>query len=359
MFLGQPFILINMEFYKKSVFLFLSLSVILIMFLGCKKKVSSSFCETKISPLYNVQCNINAEDLGNVEGISCNGEHIVILDFYDGNSYTLFSNITGKMIKRFGKIGNGPTEIPLGCTGCIVGNSYYAMDDQVKMIAKYNLDSDNNNSNYIIKYNMDGAQISKIIPINDSLFVASGCYKDKYQYWLFNKYSHVLDFNIEIFNANDDRFNSAHKYLSNQGEMAKHPTDLKFVNITRNTSNIDFFIVNNNKINIIKSIRNEIPEFHIMESAGFSKVMPTRNSVIGYFDVCANKRNIFALYSEKTLGESSYKTDIIHIFDWNGNILKRYKLPKEAYYIAANESNIYTVERNEDGGFVISCYTIN
>ena len=62
----------------------------------------------------------------------------------------------------------------------------------------------------MVRYQIIDAQLSQAIPINDSLFIGAGTYMSKYQFVLFDKYSYVIDYNVEIYNASEKTFNKYH-----------------------------------------------------------------------------------------------------------------------------------------------------
>ena len=144
------------------------------------------------------------------------------MDFHSGDSYTLFDINSGKIIRRFGAIGQGPNEIPLGTYGYIEDKYFYLFYDQIGYIGKYSIDSLCNTKSIshphrLAKYQLEETQLSRAISLNDSIFLGAGTYKSKFQYTLFNKYNNILDYGIEIYNSNSKDFNKYHKFLSNQG----------------------------------------------------------------------------------------------------------------------------------------------
>ena len=77
---------------------------------------------------------IATENVGLLEGLYCDSAYIVALDFRDDKSYSLFSTKTGKLLSRFGEIGKGHMEIPIGCEGSIYENSLMMRLDLLQLI---------------------------------------------------------------------------------------------------------------------------------------------------------------------------------------------------------------------------------
>lgn len=309
--------------------------------------------------------NISKDSLAQVEGLLSNSSNLIVFDYHLGKSYSLFDRHSGKMLGRYGTIGQGPNEIPLGCTGNLEDNIFYASDDQTGLVVKYNIDSLSKNINSpvvrLVKYQLPDAQLSKLIPLNDSIFLGAGTYKSEYQYLLFDANSKVLDYAVKIYNSDDQSYNKYHKFLSNQGKLVKQPKGSKFAYTVNLSSNIDFFQVNNNKIELIKSLHLGSPIYKPAQDGIFNRVIPTENSVIGYIDICAANKYVYALYSNAKWEESEGDANVVLVFDWSGNPVQSYKLSHKAHYLTVDEisGSMYTAAKNEEGEWMILSYHIN
>jgi hypothetical protein len=313
------------------------------------------------------ECIVNEDFLALIEGMLCNDSLLIIVDYYLEESFSLFNIRTGEFYGRFGKIGQGPGEIPLGCFGNLENNIFTIFNNYTGLIAAYNIDSLKINTHFEpvkrMNYQIPDAFFSRIIPINDSLFLGAGVYKSKFQYALFDKTNKIIDSDIEIYNAHDENFNVDQKHLSNQGILKKHPAKNQFVYSVLNSSNIDFIDVSNNKINLIQSLHLRNPKLKPIQNDGFNTVIPDRDNSIGYIDIATSHQYIYALYTNKTLVNeddtgNTYSSDIVLVFDWQGNPIKKYKLTKEAYYITVNEkiNKLYAATINEEEGWSIISY---
>lgn len=312
-------------------------------------------------PIIDTKFNIvNPEQLGMIEGIHANDSLLITLDFHDAKSYSLFNSQSGEMLMRFGEIGHGNNEIPIGCDGIIYNGDFVVFDDEQKIVAKYDIIVDSISVGCdIIKYKIDDTQLSKIAIVNDSLYLGLGTYKDKYQYVLFDMNGRIFDYDVEIYNSSNKEFNTYHKFLSNQGKIAKHPTRNLFVGTINLSSNIDFLSVENNKIITIKSIRFKDPLYKIYSKGRMNRVLPTEHTINGFIDICATGNYVFALYSEENLKKQPYCADIILVFDWNGNPVGKVHLPNNAYYIAATSTKLIAVEKDEKGVYGVNAYSLN
>lgn len=355
---------------NKIVSLFLGVCVVVLG--ACKEEKPRTVLELFSEPQLlsqNKDFNISDDSLAQVEGLTCDGENLVVYDFHSGDSYTLFDVKSGEYIARFGTIGQGPTEIPAGCYGYLSRKCFFVFDDQTRMVMRYSLDSLRNNkvSGAFMKladYNVQNAKNSRLIAIDDSTFLCGGTYKDQYQYLLFDKNSKILDYGVDIYNVSDSAFNIHTKYLANQGDLVMHPKEKKFVYSVNFSSNMDFFEIKNDKIELIKSLRLGDPIYKptIGQMGGntFYSADLTEDSQVGYINLSATDKYIYALYSDKKLYSNGRKSNTVLVFDWKGNPVKKYLLDNDAYYIAVDEirQNILVAVKNSEGGWSIICYAL-
>jgi hypothetical protein len=331
---------------------------------SCKKKtiaVNELLCDIYLS---EIEYNIDQEELARVEGIQCNDSSLIVFDYHSGESYTLFDVNTAQCYGRFGQIGQGPDEIMLGCPGILSKDVFSIFFNPTGFVAKYNVDSLRLNIHsklrILTKYNIQDAVFSQICTVNDSIFLGAGVYNSEFQYALFDKTNTVLDYNIGIYNAKDFNFNMFHKFLSNQGRLRKHPDKNRFVYSLKNSANIDFFeITERNKILPIKILRHKNPVYKPIQNNNMLMVVPDLNCEIGYIDLTVCSRHVYALYTDKKVTES-YCSNIILVYDWNGNLVEKYRLSHEVYYIAINErlNKLFAVVKDEDGGWDITSFAL-
>lgn len=313
-------------------------------------------------------CGISDDYLAQIEGIQCDDSNLMVLDYHSGKSFTLFELNSGKMIGRFGSIGQGAGEIPLGTYGYLENNYIYISYEHTGYVGKYEIDSLCSNIEIrpkpLAKFKIPEAQLSRIIPINDSIFLGAGTYKSEYQYLLFNKNSNVIDYAIKIYNEADVNMNKYHKFLSNQGNLRKRPGKNQFVYSINMSSNIDFIEIKDDKIELIKSLRLNDPIYKPIHDSKLNRVVPVKDNIIGYIDVCATEHYVYALYTDKKMYDNnksnSFSSNIVLVFDWSGNPVIKYELVQEAYYISIDENSrkMYGAIKNDTKGWSIISYNI-
>ena len=172
----------------------------------------------------------------------------------------------------------------------------------------------------------------------------------------------MLDYSYELYNANNEEFNTYQKFLANQGNLVRHPNKKLFAGTVRYSSNMDIFKVDGGKIKHIKSFRMQNPSYTTMQMMGLSRVVPQDDAINGFLDICATEKYILALYSDEKIRVSPYHSKTILVFDWDGNKICRIDMPNNAFYISANGNNIYiqqkkAIKENTSSRDIKSCLT--
>ena len=347
-----------------SVIIMLSVLLFSLFFLNKEDKKKPTTPILKTITLNESTCHISDDDIGKIEGIQCNDSVLITFDLHTGYTYTLFDLQTGTSLGRFGKIGQGPEEISAGCIGSLVNNTYYIYNFVDGLIAKYNTDSltCDINTNPIkmarLKIPLGDVHFQRVIPLNDSIFLGAGTNITK-QYTVFDHKKTFISSAVDVYNAYDKQFSKYQRALSNTGVLRKHPTKNKFAFALSKSANIDFFDVVNNQIRPIKLIRERDPLLNPQQNSTMVSTGPKLTCPIGYLDVTVGDKYVYALYTEKKV-TAAYNSDIIRVFDWEGNPIVQYKLKDEAFYITINEKaqKLYAVIRNAEAGYSITSYDI-
>ena len=342
--------------------------VLICILASCKKQnldsVLDLFTESE-KLVQKAENKISEDSLAIVEGITCDDKYLIIYDLHSGESYTLFDKNTGAYLARFGTIGQGPAEIPAGCYGYLSNNNFSVFNDQIRSVMKYELDSLRNgvekNPVRLAKYDIADARLSRLIAIDDSTFLGAGSYKSRYQYLLFGPKSNVIDYGVDIYNATDDKFDMYTKYLSNQGDLVMRPDGKVFAYSLNFSSNLDIVEVKNGKINLVKSLRLGNPIYKPTTTGEYCFADITEETLLGYINLSATTKYIYALYSDEPIYKAGRRmSDIVLVFDWNGNAVKKYILDTKAYYITIDEvgRTMFTAVKNEEGGWRIASYPL-
>lgn len=313
---------------------------------------------------------VNVDSIGVIIGLACDGRNLVVTDPHSGKCYTLFDAKTGEYIGRFGTIGQGPEEIERTYPGYLSDGIFIICDDQTRRVQRYYMDSLRHGRKdaspvRLIQYKLNDLYVSKLAVLNDSIFFAAGLFQPKYQFCLFDKNSEVLSAGVEVYNAADSSFNAFTRMQSNQGYLVAHPKlKTRFAFSLLFSSNMDIVDVERGEIVLVKSLHWKDPMLTptVMSVGGMTAYSadPLPDTPVGYLDLCASEKGIYALYSDKRFSESKRESKDILFFDWEGKAVARYELDTDAYYIAVtpNGQILYAAVKNEKGAWGVACYRI-
>jgi hypothetical protein len=290
---------------------------------------------------------------------------IIFHDVYDMKHFTVFNANSGKFVNRFGDIGVGPGELLVGNVLSTYQGNLFSFDIPRNYVFKYDLNAITNGISHtpksIAKFEfVEESHFSRILSLNDSCFVGGGVYKGKFQNVLLNRQGKVTDYGIDIFNSQES-FNDIYKFLSNQGILKSHPSEEKFVYSVSNSSNIDFFEIRSGKLNLINSHRLNNQKFQNENLVYDSfSINYDKNSILGYLDIATTDSYVYALYTDKLKISNEWNSNIILVFDWEGNPAIKYVLDKEVYYITVDETEkqMYAILKDEEGDWVITSFDI-
>ena len=153
------------------------------------------------------------------------------------------------------------------------------------------------------------------------------------------------------YKDNDERqfVSRSHAY---QGMIATNLSKDKFVYSSYQGDIIHFYKIGNNNITPIAKIESEYP-LYSKRNDNYDGVMFDAKTKIGYIATYATDKFVYAIYSGTKINEIknvNFEGKILHIFDWNGVLVKEYALDIPCSYlcISDDESKIWAVASNPE-----------
>lgn len=112
---------------------------------------------------------------------------------------------------------------------------------------------------------------------------------------------------------------------------------------------MDFYSVSDDgDLSLLKSNHYHFPLFETGTNG--PAVIFKKEDRAGITGICTDKNYVYGLYSDKTIaeyGEGAYNAPYLLVWDWNGNPVKAYELPKPLYGFALDGNTIYGLSREE------------
>lgn len=322
---------------------------------GCTDRTSESVLEfyTIVRPEVTTT-NIDPDLLGRPEAISVSDSLLVVLDFFNGQLYSSFDLNTGKRIMRFGTIGEGPTEFPLGTLGHFHNGRFTLFSRYPSKIGEIDpIHGDTSYSSLGVSI-PDKMMVSRIHRLSDSILIAMGSYNEAYKYVLFDVNHGVVDSICNISGKGRNDLNRYHKFLAEQGNIAVSPDLKRIVSTTNYSDNIDFLSFDGSKLRICK-LDHERDARLKPEKFGTDafKMIPDQSEPMGFLNVCANNENVFALYNPSEFAITDYWSPFILVYDWSGNKKIALDTQRNVIDLAANSQDLYLLSINDDGDYAI------
>lgn len=304
---------------------------------------------------------------------------------YDRNDHYIhmYNAFTYNYIRSFGNWGSGPGEFnsPVAIQPLNGSPYWHILDINIRRLYTLSLDSILKFPNYIpTKYVNTNVILDEPKLVNELGLVVKAQLSDS---TFLAVYFPTFDERFAIVNTNMEVIKSFGEFpkLENEGvdENAFYifflGTFYQNGNVRVNTQNNTFvvthhlldlievfdYISGENIFNIIGPDKNYPPEYRSVNNNGIWSVGTCLDCNMGYTLSTSSKEYIFALMPEKKF-YSEPKGDgskYIYQFDWEGQFIRKYKLPKEVFNISydSKSERLYVLDYNSE--YVLTYFQIS
>ena len=317
---------------KKNVSVFVSVFVFLLIF-SCENKPKN----IKVISLKHAKTNVSLDDISDPRYMLMAGENEVIIrnGSFDSLWYSLANLNTGKKYK-FGLKGRGPGEIIFSSSPFYNSNknlfyTYSGMNKEyvyfrLKDVKKGKVQFDNKLFSINKNDGSDGSP-SLIVPVGDSLFVASGMFQTG-RFGLYNNKGVLLntfgEFPENENNKEVKKMTNMERSKAYSGILTSCPEKNMFVAAVRNSDLIEIYQKKDNEfIRINKGYKPEYPPcVKVIHMGEAWSTASCRNSILGFRRCAVSDRYIFISFSSRTKkdffeGKANYP-HIIRVYNLKG-----------------------------------------
>lgn len=274
-----------------------------------------------------------------------------VMVIYDNNKGTsnlfyAFNINTGELYSKFGSIGSGPEDynFPVQMMFEESTNEIRIIDRNHSKVYCYQLynivKGEDITTSSIIKIPVEA---SRIVFQNDSVGFCLG----SFSMGMIGRFKAdtITDYYLDFPDVKNQTLNSNQKFSLFQGDITMNRDKTKLVYSSARCDLIKIISVEKSELKEIITDNTYVPKYRKMEGDYYS-ILPENPN--GYISVTESKDYIFALFSGRSEMEYSdrhYFGNIIHVFDWNGKIVKKIKLNKDAWqiHIDRKSNKLYTV----------------
>ena len=332
------------------------LIIILIISFSCNEPQSILEINCKEINLRHELVNIDNNKLFKIEKMVLVDSILFVLNETENNYFSVFNTNTNSLMFQFGKKGKGPGEIkwPLYINYCQNTNALEVNAIQPKGSIQYNIDSlVHYNGNYdpnVMNINVEEMYFSNLKSFGDSLYIGNVESPD-------GQFA-ILDKNRKLISVQgrypvDDGVIEKNQIIlarAYKGELKTHPELPKFVYTSGLGSIIEICELDENML--IRKL-NSYCFKHPRYTKDGVRVAKTRDNIIGYNSLYSTKEYIYALYSDANLMDFLADTHLFNtilVFDWSGNLVRKYKTDIKLRYITVSNDNsvIYGTAANPE-----------
>lgn len=294
--------------------------------------------------------------LGNVAAMHWADSKLIILDNHGEEFFHFIDCEKNKYLGNFGKRGQGPGDFLQPFSMQNYSDSIIAITDAWKHeLIGINLKSlDNDSVEYTDILSKDSLFHLSLIPTKYDTFVSIGFY-EKAQFYLLNKRGEITGEYFEYPYKDDleKRVPNRVRGMAYQGVTHSNPSKDKLVYAVTLAPIINFYEIRGNSVELIENITTAYPNYKPEDGNGSFSAAMSRDNKLGYLDVSATDKYVYALYSGRSQGSEGYaafESNEIFVFDWQGNPVKKYKLDVPVTKICVDTADrvIYAISKRPD-----------
>jgi hypothetical protein len=291
------------------------------------------------------------ENMGEVVSIKSMGTFLVVT----GNNMeaqVLLIDKKNQLSYMFGKTGEGPGRFLRASNIMPVDNKHVGIYDlQKRLIYNFNIDSIfQRNDDYmpdILMKHISAFSPLQIDRLNENKFVALDVGATGLnRFVLLDSNGDIISKEGELPKKRNEQISDGVHGFAYWGRVTANPKENKVAICTNYAGIIQIYDCNTDEVKLLKE-HNLFLAYYNENAGRFGVNSQTR---WGYISIDSNSTHIFALYSGLNQVENPdgafTKSNIIHVFDWNGNPVVRLIVDRQLNYICVDEDILYGYDGN-------------
>lgn len=261
---------------------------------------------------------------------------MLIIRDKDLDHYFKIFHLNSGNITKLGKIGDGPNELQTDYARASVdGLNRLVYLSNFPFFYAYSVDSlkNNYNSNPVRRLKIDPREDILIESIISSGYVVGSIFKKRFG----------------LYRLEDDYFStlgeySSGTYMSNQGLIFPHPSKKKSVMLTRSSEAFAILDYADGNLSLVEDYKGWSSEqIETGESGGIVRAISREDAKFCFVSGATSKKYIYGLYSGNLRSATDFidpaLANIVYVFDWKGNPVKKFTLDHLVRSIAVDEEN--------------------
>lgn len=286
--------------------------------------------------------------LGEVKDMSWEGDSVLVIVDSNPDGFLHFVHLSDGEVSEYGKIGQGPGEFLLVGTVCPDVNNRLVLFDVSKQECFMMQNGDEGMSFHSLFSSADSLVCFEMLPVQNNRYIVTGLHKHNRFSLLDKNGKKVYDFGEYPYRDEEERqidgFILGDVY---QGRLAANPRRNRFVQAIYKAKILTFYEQSSERWNLVKEIQESFPQYR------YNSPAIDVDTPVGYLDVCATEKYVYALYSGKNYRdekEAAFSGHVVEVYGWDGTLLKRYlsELPLKVIEASGDDSSLYAVAYHPD-----------
>lgn len=258
-------------------------------------------------------------------------------------------SINGNFLYSFGDRGSGPNEMisPKKIDIDPTDKGYYwIFDGSLLRLTRFTLSDKRNNDKFI---KLDKGMPYDPVIISDNLIASLGFGLTSGRFALFDSTGRLLDEVGQIPPGQPNNTPIPVHLVAFQGTMCKNSDASKIIISSLYSDMIEIYTSEGKLIKRFYGPDEKLPIYKTVK-VGVHPVMEIdlKKSYFGYLSIYSTSNKIYALYSETSITDRKKGGlgNIIHVYDFDGKLLKIYKTDEDLYAISinANDSLLFGIQ---------------
>lgn len=326
--------------------------IIFILFaaFACKSKTEdfSKFNEFKISKSISGKRTPISDQINQSFEIITAENKLIVSTKNDSHLFKVFDLVTYELTTQFGQIGQGPCEFEFPTSIQVINRSNEKIELGLFNRSKWIFQTLNfpeftcvSKPSKPFDFNFQ-----KLLWVRDSLFFGIGIFPNKYAIYNQNdSATRVLDIPYPF---QDGKLNASPNVAMNQqGDIFLKPDGTKIL-VTSNFSPF-FDIIDTQNFSLIKRMEGWAPSVVENNNTDVISTSLKRDNKFGFISSSVTDEKIYLLYSGKKFTNNPFYSNILHIYDWEGNKLEEIKLDIEVEHISISKDGKKLFTYHDDG----------
>jgi hypothetical protein len=171
------------------------------------------------------------------------------------------------------------------------------------------------------------------------------------RYVLTNSTNYSIDSIFLDYPFNDELpISFEEKAMLFQGNFTTNSKIQRVAFATRSSPALDILSFESSKIDVVKRVSGTtLPIFSSENTGQLIGATIDNSNVWGFLSITSSDSYLYVLYSGKRTDNEYQNSDIVLVYNWNGELVKRLKLDREVSNVAVDENDNYLMGYLDDG----------